>query len=253
MPSEYQIKQDIIEVCRRVYNKGFIASSDGNVSVRLSADRLITTPSGLCKGFLTLDQLVICDLNGKKISGHLKPSSELGMHLMIYGERSDVKAVVHAHPPAATGFAVAGIPLSQCVLPEVIVTLGSIPIAQYGTPGTPEISEPIRPLVRDHDAVLLENHGAVTVGPDVMNAYYKMETLEHFAHIAFVARMLGRVHLLSEEEVEKLVQIRQRFGLQGPYAGCDLEVSQPTGGREMVDDETIRRVVREVIEEMRGK
>lgn len=222
MSAEYQVKRDIVEACRRLYVKGFVASNDGNISVRVGPDRVVTTPTGLSKGFLTPDQLVTCDFEGKRLSGHLNPSSEVGMHLMIYRERPDVNSVVHAHPPVATGFAVAGIPLSECVLPEVIITLGSIPIAKYGTPGSVEISEPILPLLRDHDAILLGNHGAVTIGPDAMSAYYRMETLEHFANIAFIARMLGQVHTLSTEEVAKLVAIRQRSGLGGPYAGCEL-------------------------------
>lgn len=222
MSAEYQVRRDIVEACRRLYAKGFVASNDGNISVRIAPDRVVTTPTGLSKGFLTPDQLVTCDFDGRRLSGHLNPSSEVGMHLMIYRERPDVNSVVHAHPPVATGFAVAGIPLSECVLPEVIITLGSIPIAKYGTPGSVEISEPILPLLRDHDAILLGNHGAVTIGPDAMSAYYRMETLEHFANIAFIARMLGQVHTLSAEEVAKLVAIRQRSGLGGPYAGCEL-------------------------------
>ena len=140
-------------------------------------------------------------MDGNKVSGMLRPSSEIGMHLFLYRERPDIKAVVHAHPPTATGFSVAGIPLTECVLPEVIITLGSVPIAKYGTPGGPEISEPIRQYVKNYDAYLLENHGATTVGSDVMNAYFKMETLEHAARILFVARQLGGVNVLDREQV----------------------------------------------------
>lgn len=220
-PSPFQVKREIIEVGQRIYRNGYVVSSDGNISVRVAEDRIWTTPSGLCKGLLTEDQIVLCDMSGRKVSGTLKPSSEIGMHLMLYRERPDIRAVVHAHPPTATGFAVAGIPLTPCVLPEVVITLGEIPLAPYGTPGTPEISDPIRQYVKDHDAFLLQNHGATTVGPDLMNAYYKMETLEHFAKIALVAHQLGGVGALSNAEVQKLMGIRERLGIRGAFPVCD--------------------------------
>ena len=133
----HQTKQDIIEVGRRLYDKGYIVSNDGNISARISEDRIVATPTGLCKGTLSLEDLCICDMDGNLVSGLLRPSSEIGMHLFLYRERPDAQAVVHAHPPTATGFSVAGIPLTDCVLPEVIITIGAIPIAEYGTPGGP--------------------------------------------------------------------------------------------------------------------
>ena len=235
MSSVYTARKDIIEVCRRIYGKGYVAANDGNVSVRISEDRMMITPSGMSKGFLSEDQLILCDMEGNKISGALNPSSETHMHLMVYGEREDVNGVVHAHPPIATGFAVAGIPLAQCVLPEVIVSLGSIPIAEYGTPSTPEISEPIKDYIQDYDAFLLENHGALTIGPDVYRAYYKMETVELFAHITFVARQLGNVHVLSDEQVQKLLQVREKLGVKGKNpgcVGCPLRCEKPLEERE---------------------
>ena len=144
MVNPHQVKQDIIEAGRRLYEKGYVVSNDGNISARISEDRIIATPSGLCKGTLSPDDLCICDMEGNKVSGKLRPSSEVGMHIFLYRERPDIQAVLHAHPPTATGFSVAGIPLTDCVLPEVIISLGSIPIAGYGTPGGVEISEPIR-------------------------------------------------------------------------------------------------------------
>ncbi len=216
----HQAKLDIVEAGRRLYEKGYIVSSDGNISARFDEGRLIVTPSGLCKGTLSVEDLCVCDMEGRKISGRLGPSSEIGMHLFLYRERPDIKAVVHAHPPTATGFSVAGMPLTDCVLPEVVITLGSIPTADYGTPGGPEISEPIRKYVKDYDAYLLESHGATTVGSDVMNAYFKMETLEHFARILFVARQLGGVNVLNQDQVHKLLQIRKRLGIRGPDPAC---------------------------------
>jgi L-fuculose-phosphate aldolase len=202
-------------------------------------------------------------MEGNKISGALRPSSEVGMHLFLYKERPDIKAVVHAHPPTATGFSVAGIPLTECVLPEVIITLGSIPIAGYGTPGGSEISEPIRQFVKDYDAYLLENHGATTVGSSLMNAYFKMETMEHFARILLVARQLGGVNVLNDEQVRKLVQIRERMGLRGPSPACDVPPGpgQPTPGAGSVesatpgppqsDSDLVAEVTRRVMEALR--
>jgi L-fuculose-phosphate aldolase len=218
----HQTKLDIIEAGRRVYNQGYVASNDGNISCRVDEDRIVTTPTGMSKGFLKIEELVVTDMDGKKVSGVKNASSELGMHIFLYRERPDVCAVVHAHPPTATGFSVAGIPLTECVLPEVVITLGAIPIVDYGTPGGPEISEPIRKWVQDYDAYLLENHGATTIGNSVMNAYYKMETMEHFAKIMLVARQLGGFNTLNAEQVQKLVQIRERMGIRGPSPACDI-------------------------------
>lgn len=218
----HRAKIDIVEAGRRVYERGFVASNDGNISCRIEEDRILTTPTGMSKGFLKLEDLCIVDMDGALVSGQRRPSSEIGMHIFLYCQRPDVRAVVHAHPPTATGFAVAGVPLTACVLPEVVITLGAIPIAEYGTPGGPEISEPIRQYVEDYDAYLLENHGATTIGADVMNAYYKMETLEHFAKILFVAKQLGGYNELDAEQVAKLVAIRNRMGLRGPDPACDI-------------------------------
>jgi L-fuculose-phosphate aldolase len=170
-------------------------------------------------------------MDGNRVSGHRDPSSELGMHLFLYRERPDIRSVVHAHPPTATGFSVAGIPLTQCVLPEVVIKLGAVPIAPYGTPGGPEISEPIRQYVKDYDAYLLENHGATTLGSDVMDAYFKMETLEHFARILFVARQLGGTKVLDSEQVAKLIEIRDKLGLRGPTPACDVQGVSAEPGR----------------------
>ena len=153
-------------------------------------------------------------MNGKVISGKQKPSSEVFMHIQIYKERADVSGICHAHPPYATGFAVAGIPLDQYVLPEVIVALGTIPLVPYGTAGTEELYRSLQPFLQGYDAFLLANHGALTVGKDIFSAYYKMETLEHFAHIIFIAQHLGKVVTLNDEQVQKLVAQREKFGIR---------------------------------------
>jgi L-fuculose-phosphate aldolase len=178
------------------------------------------TPKSVCKGFMTPDMMVVTDLDGRKLQGDRDPSSEMLMHLEVYRQRPDVQAVVHAHPPIATGFAVAGIPLTRAVLAEVLTTLGSIPIAEYATPSTKELPEAVRKYVKAHDGMLLANHGALTVGGDLMSAYYKMETIEHFAKISLVARLLGRENLIAREEVDRLQELRGTYGIKAPAPIC---------------------------------
>src|SRR3982750_430681 len=218
--TEEQLRAEVVEVGRRMYARGYVASNDGNISARLDDRRLITTPKSVSKGFMTPDMMVIVDRDGKKVAGDRGPWAELPMHLEIYRNRPDVSAVVHAHPPLATGFAVAGIPLTRAVLAEVITTLGSIPIAEYATPSTAELPEAVRKYIKAHDGMLLANHGAVTCGPDVMSAYYKMETIEHFAKISLVARLLGRENLISREEVDRLQGLRGFYGIPAPAPLC---------------------------------
>ncbi len=227
-PDESQLRQDIVEVGRRLWTRGFVASNDGNISVRLPGNRLLMTPTGVSKGFMSPEMMVITDLDGRLLAGEAnrKASTEILMHLVAYRHRPDVNAVVHAHPPLATGFAVAGIPLDRAVLAEVVTTLGSIPIAEYGTPSTPELPASVEPFVRTHDALLLANHGALALGKDLFAAYYKMETIEHFARISLVARMLGREHLLSREEVDRLQGLRGMYGIVAPAPVC---VAPPAG------------------------
>jgi L-fuculose-phosphate aldolase len=190
------LKRDIVEVGRRVYQRGYVASNDGNISARLDANRVLITPTGVSKGFMKLEDIIMVDMQGNVLAGHKKPSSEVFMHLRMYQERPDVNSVCHAHPVHATGFAVAGIPL-----------------VEYGTPGTAEFFEPVLQYLKDHDAFLLANHGALTIGKDVFNAYHKMETLEHFAHIAYVAMQVGTVQVLNPSQVQKLYDLRKRFGI----------------------------------------
>jgi L-fuculose-phosphate aldolase len=220
MSVESTLRADIVEVGRRMYARGYTASNDGNISVRLGADRLLMTPKSVCKGFMTPDMMCITDLDGKKLQGDRDPSSEMLMHLEVYRQRPDAQAVVHAHPPTATGFAVAGIPLDRAVLAEVLTTLGSIPIAEYATPSTRELPEAVRKYIKAHDGMLLANHGALTVGGDLYAAYYKMETIEHFAKISLVARLLGGENLISRDEVLRLQQLRGSYGIAAPAPIC---------------------------------
>lgn len=233
MRTEEQIRADIVECGRRLWHRGFVASNDGNISVRLDEGRLITTPTAVSKGFMTPDMMVITDLDGKKLSGERNASSELKMHLEVYKHRPDVRAVVHAHPPTATGFAVAGIPLDRAVLAEVITTLGSIPIAEYATPSTEELPAAVRKYVKAHDGLLLANHGALAMGGDVYAAYYRMETIEHFATISLVARTLGREHLLSRGEVDRLQGLRGMYGIASPAPICTDESLPPAANGQL--------------------
>ncbi|HET6266827.1 MAG TPA: class II aldolase/adducin family protein [Acidobacteriota bacterium] len=223
--NEEQIRRDICEVGRRMYARHLISGMDGNISVRLDDDRIMATPTGMSKGFLKPDDIVITDMEGKKLEGKREPSSELLLHLSCYRNRPDVKAVVHAHPPVCTGFAVAGIPLNKALLAEVIVTFGCIPIAPYGTPSTEELATSCDGLITKHDALLLANHGALTVGHELFATYFKMETIEHFANINMVAHILGKENILPAHEVSKLAALRERYGLVGPdpfTEGCPI-------------------------------
>src|SRR5262245_56971124 len=217
-----QLRADIVEVGRRLWVRGFVASNDGNISVRIGPDRLLMTPFNVSKGFMTPEMMVVTDLDGRLVSGApgRKPSSEIQMHLVAYRQRADVGAVVHAHPPLSTGFAVAGIPLDRAVLAEVVTTLGSIPIVEYGTPSTRELADTVKPYVKAHDGLLLANHGALALGPDLFAAYYRMETIEHFARISLTARLLGREHLLSRDEVMRLQNLRGSYGIASPAPIC---------------------------------
>ncbi|MBC7333732.1 MAG: class II aldolase/adducin family protein, partial [Actinobacteria bacterium] len=165
-----------------------------------------------------------------------EPSSEVKMHIDVYKNRSDVNAVVHAHPPFATGFAVAGLALDQCILPEIIISLGSIPLAEYGTPSTYEIPQNVRKYLKDHNVFLLENHGALSIGPDVYKAYYRMESLELFAKITLVAKLLGRVNILGEEEVKRMIELRKKWGLGDNYPGCRINGKVVKDGEELAEE-----------------
>jgi len=233
-----ELKEDICEVGRRLYQHGYIAAMEGNVSIRISEEEVLSTPAGVCKGYLTPEMIVSCDFAGKRIDGRLRVSTEIEMHLAVYRARPDVRAVVHAHPPKSTAFAVAGVPLNRAVLAEVIVTLGCVPLAEYGTPSTKELADSVDRLVRTSDGLLLSNHGALTVGKDAYDAYFKMEVVEHFAEISFISRLLGGERLLPKEEVSRLLSLRQGvYRLEGPPGGeaCPIPAGA-TGedGRQMI-------------------
>ncbi len=214
MFSEAELRQQIADFSQLTYQKSYLASTDGNLSARLPDGNVICTPTIINKGFVRPEDPVVVDLEGRHVRGERKASSEIAMHTLIYKLRPDINAVVHCHPPCATAYAAAGIPLNKALISEVVLALGCIPLAEYGTPGTPELTDRLQPWVANYDALLMANHGVVTYGADMMEAYNRMDTVEHFAKISINTRILGQERLLSSEDVEKLwVQRQQYFGL----------------------------------------
>lgn len=211
MSNESVLREQLVEVCRQLYAKELIVATDGNVSARLGSDRFLTTPSGVCKGHLSPEMLVVVDGEGRRLEGELKPSSEFGMHQAIYAVRPDIEAIVHAHPPTATAFSVAGVSLEAPILTEVVLTLGTIPTTPYATPGTPEVAEAVRTVARTHDAFILDHHGAVSVGRSLFEAYYRMETVEQTAKVHLMAHQLGGIRPLGAAQVAGLEEIRRKM------------------------------------------
>ncbi|MBN2029291.1 class II aldolase/adducin family protein [bacterium] len=244
--SEWELKRLILDVGKRIWTRGYVAANDGNITIRIGDNEILTTPTGVSKGFMTPDMIIKMNMDGKVISQSPKfrPSSEVKMHIEVYRQREDIKAVVHAHPPYCTSFAVAGIPLNKCVLPEAILTLGAVPIAPYGTPSTMEIPDSIKPIIQNSDAVLLANHGALTLGTDLINAYHRMETLEHSAQIVFTAIQLGNVNMIPGEQVKKLMELREKMNIPGRVSVCGVE---PKNIKESVTPDQIEVITQEVI------
>jgi L-fuculose-phosphate aldolase len=220
-PEELTQRQDLIEVCRLLYQRGYVNATEGNLSIRLGSGAVLSTASHTCKGRIRASDLVLCDIDGNLLSSPYqstgkKLTTELRMHLLSYKKRPDIKAVVHAHPSTAVGFTLAGRSLSGCTLPEVVCELGSIPTAPYATPSTDEVQESIAPFVEDYDAIILAHHGAITMGPDIWEAFYKMETLEHYARTMLVAELLGGARHFEAMQLDKLMNIRSVYGLTRP-------------------------------------
>jgi len=219
MLNEYEIKKEMCEIGKRVYNRGMVAANDGNFSVKLNDNEFLCTPTGVSKGFMTPEYICKVDAQGKVIQANkgFRPSSEIKMHMRVYKERPDVKAVVHAHPLYATSFAIAGIPLTQPIMPEAVISLGCVPIAEYGTPSTEEIPDAVSKYLQYFDAVLLENHGALAYSDSLLNAYYKMESLEFYAHLLYQSKMLGGPKELTPSQVERLYELRRKMGMTGKH------------------------------------
>src|SRR5437899_2858342 len=223
--SEHKIKQEICEIGRRLYAKGFAAANDGNITYRLNDKEILCTPTMVSKGFLKPEDICKVDYDGKQLAGSRKRTSEVLLHLAVYKNRPDIKAVVHCHPPYATAFAVAHEPIPKCVLPEVEVFLGEVPIAEYETPGTTKFAETIVPYVKDCNTIILANHGTVTFGPDLEKAYWNSEIIDAYCKILLLARQLGRVNYFSEQQTKELLDLKKKLGyddVRFRKAGCAL-------------------------------
>jgi L-fuculose-phosphate aldolase len=227
--TEYELREEILRIGRLMWERGYVAATDGNISARLGADRLLVTASGHSKGFLTASDVILLDLEGRPAGGYRgrgqRPSSEILMHLEVYRQRPEVQAVIHAHPPLATAFSIAGVSLARCVIPEVIVTLGGIPTTDYATPSTHEVPESIRQAIRHYDAIIMSHHGSLTVGSDLWEAYLRLEKVEHTAQITLAAHQLGHVGTLSPGAVDQLAEMRRtRLRLEGRDACEDCTI-----------------------------
>ncbi|MBI3794858.1 MAG: class II aldolase/adducin family protein [Nitrospinae bacterium] len=266
MKTELGHRKDIVAIGKMIHARGWISSTDGNMSIKISEDRILTTPTGVHKGFMEEDDLILVDMDGKKVSGSRNPSSEIALHLACYKNRPDIGAVVHAHPTLCIAFSVAGIQLAQCLLPEVIFTLGSIPTADYAAPTTQDVPKSIEKVIKEYDAVILERHGSVTIGKTIFDAFYTLERMEHVAEITYHARALGNARPLSGAQVDELLKIRESLGLPGKKVTCNdcnacskhdcssssqRETSSPAPAKKDDDSALVELITREVMAELR--
>ena len=267
MVSEFEIKKQICDIGKRIYDRGMVAANDGNISVKISENEFLCTPTGVSKGFMTPEYICKVDAKGNVIqaNGNFKPSSEIKMHMRVYKERPDVQSVVHAHPVYATSFAIAGIPLTQPIMPEAVIALGCVPIAEYGTPSTEEIPDAVSKYLQQFDAVLLENHGALAYSDSLLDAYHKMESLEFYAQLLFQARLLGGPKELSNQQVQRLYEIRRQFGLKGKHpsdicvnngkinchnCGSCQSVIEKEAGSSSANNDMIAQITKAVMEQL---
>ncbi|PIE33449.1 aldolase [candidate division KSB3 bacterium] len=242
MKSIHEHKVDIVTVGKMMYERRYIIAGDGNLSIRLDENTILATPTTLCKGLLAPDQIVKLDIEGNVLDGEYQPSSEIKMHLAAYQTRPDISAVVHAHPPISTGFAVAGIPLDQLILAEMVVNFGSIPLAPYYSPSTEELAQSVAEKVKCHDAVLMANHGVMTIGPDLYTTYHRLEMVEQFASISLVAHLLGKMQTFSPQQLQDLQVLREKSGVaaQNPYhAQCPFPAQSPSYATQTTEAEKV--------------
>lgn len=267
MVSEFEIKKQICDIGKRIYNRGMVAANDGNISVKLNDNEFLCTPTGVSKGFMTPEYICKVDAKGNVLQANagFKPSSEIKMHMRVYRERPDVKSVVHAHPVYATSFAIAGIPLTQPIMPEAVIALGCVPIAEYGTPSTEEIPDAVSKYLQHFDAVLLENHGALAYSDSLLAAYHKMESVEFYAQLLYQSRMLGGPKELSDTQVQKLYEIRKKFGMKGKHpadicvnngkvnchncGSCQTAIENEAGSKG-ADAELIAKITKAVMDQL---
>lgn len=250
--SDFEAKKMLCDIGDRIYKKNFVAANDGNISIKVGEDTIWTTPTGVSKGFMRPDMMVKMNLKGKVLQGKYKPSSEVKMHLRAYNENPEINAVVHAHPPVATSFAIAGVELDRPISPEAVVLLGTVPIATYATPGTEEVPESIAPYCKTHNAVLLANHGALTWGRDIIEAYYRLESLEHYALMTmYSTNIIKKSNELDCNQVSDLIGIRSQLGFtSGGTPIC--EANRSTAKEDEVNmEEIVATVTQEVLKSIR--
>lgn len=217
MNNDKILKEEICDIGRRIYTNGFVAANDGNISVKVSDNEYLTTPTGISKGYLTPEMIVKVNSAGEVLEGTYTPSSEIKVHLRVYKERPDAGSVIHAHPPFATAYAIAGVPLDKCILPETIFSVGCVPVVRYATPGSQELADGLIEYLQNYDALLLENHGTVTVGADLINAYYMLERIEFYAKITLLTKLIGNQKELPQNEIDKLIANRKASNLPGRH------------------------------------
>ncbi len=266
--NEYEIKKQICDIGKRIYDRNMVAANDGNISVKLNDNEFLCTPTGVSKGFMTPEYICKVDAKGNVIqaNGNFRPSSEIKMHMRVNDKRPEVGEVVHAHPNFATAFAIAGIPLTQPIMPEAVIALGCVPIAEYGTPSTVEIPDNIEKYLPYYDAVLLENHGALTWSTDLLAAYMKMESVEFYAELLYKSKMLGGPKEFDKEQIAKLYEIRRKMGLPGKHPAnlcaelngpgkgchsCDAACSCGTKKAEPDVEKIVAEVTKKILEQMK--
>lgn len=249
--NELKVRQHICEIGQKLYDKGFVAANDGNISVMISDTELIVTPTGVSKGGMKPEDLVKMNLDGTIIGGKGKPSSEVKMHIQVYKIDSKIKSVVHAHPPISTAYAVARKPMEKPILAEAVVNLGVVPVAEFALPGTTDVPDSIKPYVKDYNAVLLANHGLLTWGHDLTEAFFRMESVEHYGKILLYVDQIGRAQEFTCEEIEELLAIRKKIGLEsGGIPSCKVkeEPRQNDTSNELVD-----AITREVMKQLKSR
>ena len=254
---EWEIRNLICEIGRRTWQRGFVSANDGNFSCRLSENVVLATPTLVSKGFMKPNDLVKIDMEGNQLEGKLKVTSEIKMHLAIYKERQDFKAIVHAHPPHAMAYAITDEPLPMCILPEVEICIGYIPITTYGTPGTQELPETISPFIRNHSVLILSNHGVVTADNDILQAYHKMEMIDQYCKILILAKQIGNYKQLTPEQMKRLYAIKEGEELDDSKAPCDTCKACPglssikTSTLPSIDKDLIEKITKEVLNKLK--
>ncbi len=252
MQNEYEIKKEMCEIGKRVYNRGMVAANDGNFSVKLNDNEFLCTPTGVSKGFMTPEYICKVDAEGNLLQANkgFRPSSEIKMHMRVYKERPDVNSVVHAHPLYATTFAICGKALTEAIMPEAVIALGLVPVAKYGTPSTMEIPDAVSEYLQMVDAVLLENHGALAYSDTLLNAYHKMESLEFYARLLYQSHMIGTPQEFTKEQMDKLYDIRRNMGLPGKHPATNNMPAATANTAKTADADLVASITKKVMEQL---